>query len=167
MNIGAKRMAVCSVLTALSVAVLFLSSVLPSGKLAVCAVSALLPAVAMILYDTKWAVLVYSATSIISMLILPTRAVALIYTLILGYYTITKSLIERLEKPVLEWFIKIIVFNIGVLALYLIYVYVFKSELLYALWLLLLGANAIFILYDIALTRLFNGYLLKIIEKLR
>lgn len=162
-----KRLSVCSMLTAVSVVILYLASVIPSGRLALCAVSAILPALVILLYDVKWAVLVYTAVSFIALVLLPSRTVSLVYALILGHYTITKSLIERRASTLTGWILKLVVFNAGVLAIYLLYTYLFLSDLPYAVWVFFALGSVVFVVYDIVLSRFINEFLLKIAERLR
>lgn len=167
MSKSVKRLSVSAVLTALSVALLYMSSILPTGRLAVCALSAVLPAIAALLYGTKWAVLVYIASSLLSLLILPSKVMAIIYALMLGHYTVVKALIERLQSPVAVWALKLMVFNVCLAICCALYVFVFSLTLPYQLWIVFIGGNVVFIIYDTALSGLINGYILKLVEKIR
>ena len=83
------------------------------------------------------------------------------YLVFFGLYPVVKSRIESLRRQALEWLLKLACFN-GVLTLLLL---AFRPLFLPALpgwmtgqvWILYLAGNIIFVLYDIALSRLIGG----------
>ena len=152
-----RALALSAMLTALSVLLLYLASMLPSAKLAVTAVAGLLPAAAVLLCGYGWSALVWVATSVLALLLLPEKGPALGYALVLGPYPICKALIERLDRLVLEWILKLALFY----ALLCVYYFAFSKFFLELVtlparlvpWFFLAGGVA-FVIYDIAFSRL-------------
>ena len=108
----------------------------------------------------------YGAVAILSLLLLPSKESAIIYLLVFGWYPIAKRRIESLNKTVLEWVLKLIVVAVPVIAgslwpsLCWGYRRFFGPDI--AGWmipLLYIAAMAVFVLYDVALTRLISAYL--------
>ena len=65
----------------------------------------------------KTALLVYAATSLLALLIIPDREAVMMYIMLLGYYPLAKPWIERLARP-LSILFKLLLFNIVVVAFY-------------------------------------------------
>ena len=152
-----KTLALSAMLTALSVLLLYLAAVLPSAQLAVTAVASLLPAAAVIRCGYAWSAGVYAATAVLLLLLLPQKGPALAYALIVGHYPILKSLIERLDKLVLEWILKLALFY-GLLCVYYFGFSKFFLELVTVpegllVW-FFLGGGVVFVLYDIGFSKL-------------
>ena len=91
------------------------------------------------------------------------------YVVFLGYYPIIKEKLERLKKPI-AWLLKELVFNAALVALLVISKFLLMptasvSWLLYAALVVL--AEIVFVLYDIALTRLITFYIIKLRHRFR
>jgi hypothetical protein len=110
-----RELALSAMLTALSVVLLYAACLLPTGRLALLAVAAMIPAVAVLAGGCHWGLLVYGATTLLSLLLLPNRLFGLVYAVILGHYGVVKSVIERLKRPAAELILKLLVWN-GTLA---------------------------------------------------
>lgn len=151
---------------AISIVLMFLTSVIPTLTYAVPAIAGLLLVVMVIEIDKKWAFVVYLSVSILSLLLVADKEAAIMYVAFFGYYPIIKQLLEKRLKPVLEWMVKFLIFNASVLFSYFLMIYVFSLDFddfgdytKIALVGLYVGLNAVFLLYDIALTRLISAYL--------
>ncbi len=107
---------------------------------------------------------VYTATALLALLITPDWEAKILYVAFFGYYPLLKSVAESRRSRVVEWIIKLGVFNAAVIAGYsLLAVVGFPMEefmlpginlsLYGVLGLFLLAGNGIFVLYDIGLTR--------------
>lgn len=112
-----------------------------------------------------FATAVYVAVSVISLLILGNKEAAVMYVAFFGYYPIIKSFLEKHLKPVLCWVIKYIIFNIAMVASYFavtkIFMISFEDVEAFGKWalpLLLLAGNVVFVMYDVLLTRLVTIY---------
>lgn len=79
---------------ALSVALMALVSIIPNLELALPAISGLFVAVIVIEVDKKWALGVWAAVSLLSLIVVPNKAAAIIYAVFFGYYPVLKSVLE-------------------------------------------------------------------------
>lgn len=151
---GTKKLAVCAMLTALSVVVLYGACLAPTGRLVLLAVAALLPAAAVLAGGLRWGLLTYAATAVLGLLLLPDLRYSLAYAVLLGHYSIWKSLVERVRSRALEWVLKLAVWN-GLLAVtWGLFRLLFAFELGVSLALLWLLGNVVFAVFDVAATQL-------------
>ena len=151
-----------AVASALGVILLTLGSFVEVLDISMAAIASLLVVFGVIELGGKYPYLIYAVTALLAMLLLPIKTPALIYLLFAGYYPIVKSVLERrLPRPV-AWAVKFVTFNIGLFLLLFVAVKVFLGavpEIWWRYWWLLLLLQPIFLLYDIALTRLITAYL--------
>ena len=150
-------------IAALSV-VFMLFSYLPTVTYAVPAVTGLLIMVPVIEINKKWAFGAYLAASVLIFLTGEMES-KLLYILFFGYYPIVKSLLEQCKKPVIEWIGKLLVFNASMLLLYGLFAALFGISTedfgtfgKYGALLFLAFGNAVFVLYDIAVSRMAGLY---------
>jgi hypothetical protein len=154
-----KNMAESGVLVALTIIVLFSTSILSVSTLSIMTIASCLIPIAIIRTSVKNAILVYISSSILSFMLIPTN-IAVYYTLFFGIYGIFKHLIEKLRNMPLEILLKLISFNMLLGIIYLItktflsFVYPDVS-----LWLLWLAAQVVFLIYDYALTLAISFFL--------
>lgn len=152
-----KKLALCAMLTAVSVVFLYAASVLPTAKIAVTAMAGLLPAAAVITCGLGWGTGLWAATAVLALLLCPQKDAAMAYLLVLGHYPMLKSLIERLDKLWVEWVLKLGLFYALLLGFYFAFRALFlqlitpPAELLVVFF---LGCGAAFVVYDIAFSRL-------------
>ena len=162
--------ALSGVLAAMSLALLYLASVLPTGQLGVAAVAGLFPMAAVISAGWKAGVCCWLASGLLGLLIVPGKGIALLFLLFFGLYPVVKSLIERMKKLVLEWICKLILFNADLLLCLQVAGGILMGSLpeqLRELWLLWPVLNAVFIVYDIGLSRLAPLYINRVDRRLR
>lgn len=160
------KIALGGTMSALSMVFMMLTGVLPMAEYALPALAGimLVPVVAEL--GRKWALLCWLAVSLLSFFLAPMKESALLYIAFLGYYPILKSLIEGWRKPVREWAVKFLCFNLAVGGVVGITIFLFGIEtyvgnvssvpLYIAGGILLL--NVVFLIYDMALTRLISAY---------
>lgn len=154
-----KKLTLSAILSALCLIALYVGSLVPQVQLSLVAVAALLPAVAVIHCGCAWAAAVYAVSGGLALLLLPDKACAVWYLIVLGHYGIVKCLIERLNKPVLEWILKIAVFAVCIAVIFLLSRGFFMGILPdYSVWLLFGGLLVGFVLYDIAFSALISFY---------
>ncbi len=155
------RIALGGVLAAGSLAVLWLACVVPTGQAGVTAAAGLFPVGAVLLAGRGAGLLCWAAASILGLLLLPDKGVALMYLCFLGLYPVVKSRLEQLRSRSAEWAGKLLCFNAALSLLWLVFRQLFLPAL--PAWmtaqagLLYLAGNLIFIAYDIALSRLIGG----------
>ena len=114
----------------------------------------------------KTAVLVYAATSLLALLIIPDREAVMMYIMLLGYYPLAKPWIERLARP-LSILFKLLLFNIVVVAFYYVMLFVFGvPDMLegwgdfgrYTVAVILVIVNFTLFMYDYLLTQALHIY---------
>ena len=163
-----KRLTLTAVFTAFSVAFMYLSSVFPTGQLGFMGVSSLLGVAAVIEYKIAGGIFVFAGTALIGLLIVPDKMMVVLYSMFFGYYPILKSLCERLKSRVLEWVVKIGVFNIALTLILFVFKFVlFDFSFLNNSYIVLyLFCNVVFVLFDIGVSRVIVFYISRISSKI-
>lgn len=146
-------------LTALSVVLIFFSSILPAGKLFVLAVASCIAPMAVLNLKIKGCLIEYLASSVLSLIIIGPRDVVIAYITFFGIYGLIKFLIERMNKLPVEIILKLAYYNLAVLIIFLVYKTLFLNGLNFKmpLYVILLLSEFAFLIYDYALT-LFISY---------
>ncbi len=161
------KTALGGIVSALSVTLMILSSVIPFLEYALPAIAGALLVLMVIELNKKWAFCTYVAVSILSILLLSNKETAMMYIAFFGYYPILKPVFEsKIKNNLLCWIVKTLEFNCAVVLAYVIIIYVFGMPLeeltedgIWGLVGLLVLANIMFVLYDICITRLVTAYL--------
>ena len=164
-----RQLARCGILAALSVAVLYLGSLLPGYAIVAAAAAGLLPAAAVLHGGAKRGAAaglsVYAVSGVLGLLLLPEKAAAIWYLLVFGHYGVTKSLIERIGRLQLEWLLKVFFYTLAFLVLYFLLPTAFAALaalIPFGTVLVYLIGLAAFVLYDIGFSRLIGLYLRRI-----
>ena len=152
-------------LCALSVIIMLIGSIFLTLDLSAAAAAGLTVVFAMIELGRKYAFLVYAASSLLALLLLPNKAPAVVFALFAGIYPILKAYLHRIRIKVLSFMAKILVFNLffsgiiflgrellGVREVLGVPEAGYMQAVFYAL------GNLTFVLYDIALDRLVLYY---------
>ena len=162
MKISAKRLARLAILAAIGVVLLLLGSVLPTGRLALVALSSLPVCVTLMMYGLKWSLGVFALTAALGALLFP-GAEAVMYVAFFGYYPIAKSLFERIHNRYAGWVCKLALYSLAFLLYWQLARIVFAFTGVELAWYILypLGA-AVFVLYDLAYSSVIRFYLVKI-----
>ncbi len=164
-----KRVALCAMLSALGVVVLYLGSLIEVLDISMAVIASLFAVAAVIECGglAPWAV--YAVTGILSAVLLPSKLPAVMYILFFGFYPIIKEKIEKIRGVVLCWAVKEIIFNVCLVSLMLIAKwFMLDPEGMFVFEVIFFGlANVAFVLYDIALTRLISLYIFRIRKKFR
>ena len=146
-------------LVALTLVILYATSVIPISTLSILTVASCLIPISIIRTSIKNTILVYIASSVLSFLLVPTN-IAIYYTLFFGVYGIIKYFIEKAKNIPLEILLKLISFNILLGIIYFItknLLVVISPDL--PLWILWLGTQIVFLIYDYALTLAISFFL--------
>lgn len=151
------KLTFCAMMVALGVVVMLLGSLLPGMRLTVAALAGMIAVLAVIRGSLGYGILTVLATAILSFLLLPSKEVALIYVAFFGPYTIVKNLIERIHWQPVEWILKLLF--CGVITIMLLVVSGSLLNLVPAMltkhiWLLLPMILFVFVLYDIAFSKI-------------
>lgn len=159
------KVALCGIISSVSVVLMFMTGLVPFLTYTLPAVSGALLAIIVIEINKKWATGAYIAISLLSLLIVADKEAAMFFVAFFGYYPIIKEVIENKLPKILEWVVKFLLFNVAAVAAYAVIIYVFGipfDELeeygKYSVLILLAMGNVIFVLYDYCMTSLITLY---------
>ena len=160
-------MAYCGMVAALSVALMLLGALIPLAMFIAPAVAGFLIATVCVECGRTMAYTAYGAVSLLAVLFVPDKEVALIFVFLLGYYPLAKPKFERIRPAVLRIVCKLLLCNGAVLAMYgLVFLLVpagsisqelRTTALAVSLATLAMG-NVAFVLYDRALHNMLMMY---------
>ena len=122
--------------------------------------------------------MVYVATAVLALLITPDLEAKVLYVTFFGYYPLIKSIAESRSQRWLEWVVKLAVFNAAVVTTYFVLIRLgmpmddfslpgVELPLQVILGAFLLVGNGVFVLYDVALSRLLPLYFARFQPQLR
>ena len=176
MGSSSYKVAFGGIACALSLLCMFLSGVFPMAEYTTPALAGIILVVLVIDFGKPAAWIAYGAVSLLSLFITPNKEAVILFIAFLGYYPILKSNLEQIKSRVLEWVLKMLVFNAACISAYFVIINLFgMTELItemsmgleYGIYLFLALANAVFVLYDIALSQVITFYFNVIRPKLR
>lgn len=163
----AKDISLCGILTALTVIILYSTSLIPISTLSVLTLASCLIPICIIRSNIKNAIFVYMTSTLLSFFIVPINIV-IFYGLFFGIYGIIKHFVERLRNLYLEIPIKLVTFNIIFFIALMIFSHLLGDIILkLPLWLLWIMAQPIFIIFDYALTLIISFYISRIHQHLK
>lgn len=170
---SAGQMALGGVLSALIVALLYFAGISEVASLSVLAAAGLILCLCVLECGIRYAAVSYAVTAILSLVLCADKITAFFYITFFGIYSILKAVFEmKIHQRVAEWLLKFGCFNLSLLAMLVI------SKLLVADlgiltklpwfawaggWILL---NGVFLLYDIAITRVITFYAFRLRRRL-
>lgn len=172
---NAPLIALCGVLSALAVGLMFLGGTVPFASIACPVLASLVLIPVYCECGTKWGLLWYLTVSILSVLLAPEKEAAILFVFF-GYYPMLRKYIGRLHGPVLKWLLKLIYVNAAVFAAYALMLFVFQLSAIVEdfagigrlmLAALIVLANITFVVYDILISRLEIVYYVKLRKKLK
>jgi len=149
MKTNAQRMALCAMITALVVVLMFLGAVLELGMYVSPLFSGILLIVIGYSYGIKYHILVWIASGLLCFMLVPNIEQNLFYFCLLGWYPIIRPKLHKLPGPI-RIIIKLLIFNTIAFAIEAIIVYLILPEALtpgIIITLLVLG-NITFLAYD-------------------
>ncbi len=170
-SLKVKKTALSAMFCALGTIILFLGGMLGDLDLTICAVASLIILLAIIEMGVKAGIMIYVATSVISLILFPMYFITPMYICFVGFYPILKYFAEK-KRKVISYVIKYTTLNI-MLALILIFARYFYSievdameiagfELgKMAILIIYILANLTFFVFDFCLTKLIVLYNLK------
>lgn len=161
-------------LVALGVILLGIGSLLEVLDISMAVIASLCVIIATIEYGKGAPWMVFGAISILSLLLIPNRLPAIFFTLFFGFYPILKELLER-QKKIICWILKEIIFNVCLAIILVLYFLIFFQNTAFAIpiptnWLIIIVivlCEGVFILYDIALTRMISFYLFNLRKRFK
>ncbi len=159
----ARRLSLCAMLVALGCALLYVGALLDVLDLSVAAAVSFLSLFAVRELPRRDGWLVYAATALLSLLLLPVKTPAVLYALFGGWYPLVRPWLARLPR-VASLLLKLLLFN-AALTLYLflsVKLLGMEAEALWVLIVLYAVGNPAFVLYDILLARCLALYELRL-----
>ncbi len=127
------------------------------------ALAALLTAAVLIECGVGWALGHYGAVVLLAGLLSPDKTMVLWYAFLFGHYGIFKHWIEGCRFAALRWALKLLLCCGCMALLYFLFSAAFTAGLPRLPWYYLVpGAGIVFIVYDIAFTRLIGLYLRRV-----
>lgn len=147
------------ILTAITTILIYISSIAPTNKLSILTLASVIIPITVITTNIKTALLVYAASSILSIILLGLKMAIVFYILFFGIYGIFKYYIEKLKSIPRELILKLIVFNISFSILYFLYKNFFLQQIKFSfsIYIIMFVLQFIFLTYDYFLT-LFISY---------
>ena len=153
--------------------VIMLVSYFPYLTYAIPALAGIFIMVSFIECGAIWALGSYAASSVIVFITAETEA-KLLYIMFLGYYPILKAIIEKIRNQVIEWMLKIAVFNVAAVSFYYVSSLLFSVSFddfgnfgRYGAVIFLAISNAVFIVYDIGISRVAAYYAIVLHNKIK
>ena len=159
------KLILCSLFTALGVGLLWIGGALGDMDLTIAAVASLLILIIIIEINSKYALLVYMATSALSLILFAGYFITVIYSLFVGIYPILKFLFEKTGK-IVSLLLKLVFMNVMLTALIFIGKKLFGIEEDMLIWLVYILSNVCFLLFDYVLTKLKDLYLIAFQKRL-
>ena len=167
MNAGktSSKIALCGILTALSVVAMIIAGFMGILTYAAPMIAGGVMIVPVRQYGKGTAFTMFVAVSLLGIMLIPDKEMALFYTLLFGHYPIMQPILNRIEKKPPRVLLKALVFNFGaalsvLLAKLLFAVPIFDPDK--PIWLMaaayLIVANICFALYDSALLGFYTLY---------
>ena len=160
------RIAFCGITAALALVIL-LMTVIPITEISLAALAGIVGIPVVIEFGRKYGLAIFATVSVLSLILIPTLEGKALYIAFFGYYPVLKSALETHRLPrIAEWSVKLVVFNVAVVAVYLLMLYVFGLPAdtftiggVSLPWLFLLLGNVVFFIYDWCLTGLISKYM--------
>jgi hypothetical protein len=150
---------------ALSVLLLLLTAIVPVSEMGLPAVAGVVLIPVVLELGRKPGLTVYAAVSLLALFLVGSWESKLLYIAFFGYYPILKAVIESRCGRVVEWILKLLVFNAAAITTYwALFTFFSLDPAEFTIggvslpWVFLLLGNGVFLLYDIGLTRLISTY---------
>lgn len=166
------KTAFCGILAALAL-IIMLAAYFPYLTYALPAIAGCVTVPIVIEASRKHAVAVYAIVSLLSFFICEKEAMVF-YIFIFGWYPIAKSLIELIKNKPLQWAVKLVCATAGFAAAYFSSIFVFGIDVeslgdfgKYTSLIMLAAYDIVFVVYDIAVSRLVWLYFAKFRKHIR
>lgn len=164
----AVKVAVGGVFSAIALVLMMLTGVFPFGTYAFPVIAGVMLIVIYLEFGIRWSMLVYGVISIMSVLFVSDKEAALFFLLLFGYYPVVKSFIERIKSKIVQYIIKLAIFNAAAVSVYFLTLFVFgmpaDSFELFGVnipLIFLIVGNFVFLIYDLAINVVVAQYLQK------
>ena len=159
------KVALGGILAALSLIFMFLT-IFPYATYALPAIAGAVLIPIVVELGVKWGWMVYAAVSVLSLFIAPSMEAKVMFIAFFGYYPVLKASLEKIHNHVLEWIIKLAVFNVTMVVSYWLMLQFFGLEAdafevfgVNVPYIILAAGNVVFLVYDMALTNVITAYI--------
>lgn len=160
------QVAFCGAAAAIQIVLLLLTNFFPNATLALPALAGVALMVVVMEVGIRWSWAVFGVCAVLSFFLVSDKKAFLVYVLFLGYYPTLKACIERsVHSRVLAWVLKLFTVNAAVVLDLTLMVFVLQLPIsggylpLHILPILIfVGANGLFIVYDLLLSGLVVQY---------
>ncbi|MDO5707455.1 MAG: hypothetical protein Q4P31_02340 [Andreesenia angusta] len=151
------------IVVALIIISLYLSTVFRFNRLSIMILSSILIAVSLIKLGLKHSIIIYMATSLLSLIIIPEKTIGISFTIFFGSYPIIKALAEKKRKFIYEYILKYIFFNFSIFLFFLSFKYglLGRVDIDLNIIIILLILELLFLIYD----KIFTIILIKLLER--
>lgn len=164
----AVKVAVGGVFSAIALVLMMLTGVFPFGTYAFPVIAGVMLIVIYLEFGFRWSMFVYGVISIMSVLFVSDKEAALFFLLLFGYYPVVKSFIERIKSKIVQYIIKLAIFNAAAVSVYFLMLFVFGMPVdsfeLFGVnipLIFLIVGNFVFLIYDLAINVVVAQYLQK------
>ncbi len=161
-----KKLAFSALMAALGVSFMYIGALLEVLDLSTAALASICVMLVLTELGMRYAWLTFAVTGVLSLIVLPTKFAAILFLGFLGFYPMAKSFFERKFRGWKCLVLKILLLNVCTALLLLMVRYVMTEALWFEILTLVL-ANVVFVVYDVALTRLLGAYVFVWRKKLK
>lgn len=144
---------------------MFLAAVVPFASIAMPMLAGAMLTVVVIENGAKAAMMVYIAVSLLSVFMVPDIDAKLLFIMFFGYYNVLKPLLDKMPHMPVRYAVKLLIFNISMIISYYLSLYITGLDEAVAGWLgnygpflMLLGLNFVFLMYDYTMTQYIKLY---------
>jgi len=150
----ARTMATCAMISAMSIVIMLLGSILELGMYAAPMMAGLCSIPVGKRYGRKYQALIWGTVSLLSFILIPLPEQNLMFAGFFGWYPIVQPLLQRLPKG-LRFFCKIALFNSVIIGIEALVMLVLVPEVIAPVFLVILLAlaNVTFVMYDFVIPR--------------
>lgn len=170
-TVNTKKLTLTAMFSAIAVVILIIASFIPTSQLALAAVAGICISAVVIENGLVYGLMGFAASSIIGIVVTSDKMPAAFYLLFFGYYPLIKAVIEKYSKKrVIEWVLKLLVFNVALTLLWAgvaIGIVGFEVAGKYLIPLSYVGGNIVFVIYDIGFSKLIFLYITRISSRIK
>jgi len=155
-------------MTAISIVLMLMTTVLPIAAYSCVMLAGLCTAFIAEETDSKCALSVFAAVSILSVILIPDKESVILYMIFFGYYPVLKQFLFNKCNKILSWIIKLLVFNAACITSFFTSIYLlsvpkdsFMIGDFYLPWVILIMANILLFIYDYTLDVMMKVYKIK------
>lgn len=162
------RVSLTAMFAALTLIMLYLAAILPTGRLAFYFLSSIFVSAILVERQPVMAFMLYIVVSGLGLLIVPNLAMVLPYVLLFGHYGIGKYYIEKIKDKVTCFILKLLYFDLFLGLAYWLAGALLVGSVLEQLpfWALIVLSQAAFVIYDLLYSKVTAYYYNNIRKKL-